>query len=387
MNFKERVWRRAEPFLDQAYVAFGRQGVLSARLAAVKAEIAQSGTWTLTGEELSYGARLAWRNSNRCVGRLYWKSLKVIDARHCDSGEEVFEALQHHIDAAYHGGDIRSSVTVFRQRMPGESSGPRIVNHQLVRFAGYRNSDGRLTGDPAEVRFTEHCQELGWRGEGTAFDFLPLVIRWPGEADSWRMPTVPKGMRVPILHPEFSGFAELALQWYAVPIISDMLLEIGGVEFTAAPFNGWYMGTEIGSRNLGDIDRYDMLPEVARRLGLDTTTSYSLWKDRALVELNRAVLFSFEQAGVTISSHHEAAEQFVQFERLEEKHGRTATADWAWITPPMSASSTPVYHRRYDNTVKGPNFFYQEPCVGAPRPKVPPDCPFHAESLRRNESG
>ena len=27
-----------------------------------------------------------------------------------------------------------------------------------------------------------------------------------------------------------------------------------------APFNGWYMGTEIGARNLADADRYDLLP-------------------------------------------------------------------------------------------------------------------------------
>jgi hypothetical protein len=134
-------------------------------------------------------------------------------------------------------------------------------------------------------------------------------------------------MRVPLIHPEYTWFTELELQWYAVPIISDMMLEIGGVEFTAAPFNGWYMGTEIGSRNLVDHDRYDMLPEIARRMGLDTKSYHSLWQDRALVELNRAVLFSYGQAGVNISNHHDASEQFVHFEKQEEKHGRQAMAD------------------------------------------------------------
>jgi hypothetical protein len=47
----------------------------------------------------------------------------------------------------------------------------------------------------------------------------------------------------------------------------------------------------------------------------------------------------------------------------------------------MSASSTPVYHRLYDNTMKGPNFFYQDPCLGKLRFDITPGCPFHAASL------
>lgn len=38
-----------------------------------------------------------------------------------------------------------------------------------------------------------------------------------------------------------------------------MIFDCGGLEFTAAPFNGWYMSTEIGSRDLCDIQRYNML--------------------------------------------------------------------------------------------------------------------------------
>ncbi|MGJ5752075.1 stage II sporulation protein E [Streptomyces puniciscabiei] len=87
-----------------------------------------------------------------------------------------------------------------------------------------------------------------------------------------------------------AGFAALGLRWYAVPAVSDMSLEIGGVTYPAAPFNGWYMGTEIGSRNLADTDRYNLLPAVAELFGLDTRNERTLWRDRALVELNLAVL-------------------------------------------------------------------------------------------------
>lgn len=137
-----------------------------------------------------------------------------------------------------------------------------------------------------------------------------------------------------------------------------MRLEIGGISYTAAPFNGWYMGTEIGARNFADEDRYDMLPEIGDRLGYDTARNRSLWKDEALVELNRAVLHSFEAAGVRIVDHHTATEQFTQFERNETAADRRVTGDRSWLVPPMSSATTDVFDRSYETTVTTPNFFY-----------------------------
>ena len=54
----------------------------------------------------------------------------------------------------------------------------------------------------------------------------------------------------------FPWFEELGLRWYAVPAVANMAFDCGGLEFTAAPFNGWYMASEIG-RDLCDINRYD----------------------------------------------------------------------------------------------------------------------------------
>jgi nitric-oxide synthase len=67
-------------------------------------------------------------------------------------------------------------------------------------------------------------------------------------------------------HPEFLWFKEMELRWYSVPVVTNMPLEIGGIRYPAAPFNGWYMGTEIGARNLADWSRYDVLPELAERI-------------------------------------------------------------------------------------------------------------------------
>jgi nitric-oxide synthase len=142
-----------------------------------------------------------------------------------------------------------------------------------------------------------------------------------------------------------------------VPAISDMPLDIGGVRYPAAPFNGWYMGTEIGARNLADPDRYDQLPAVAARLGLDMSSDATLWRDRALVELNRAVLWSFERAGMKITDHHTESRRFVAHLDRERRAGRRTPADWSWIVPPMSGSTTPVFHRYYDEADQRPNFY------------------------------
>lgn len=52
---------------------------------------------------------------------------------------------------------------------------------------------------------------------------------------------------------------------------------------------------------------------------LDTRTSTSLWKDKALVEINIAVLHSFQTHNVTIVDHHTAAESFMKHCENETK--------------------------------------------------------------------
>ena len=96
------------------------------------------------------------------------------------------------------------------------------------------------------------------------------------------------------------------------------------------------MGTGIGARNLADPGRYNQLPEIAARMGLDTTRDRSLWRDQALVELNLAVLHSFETAGVTITDHHTESRRFLTHLAREERAGRICPADWTWIVPPIS---------------------------------------------------
>ncbi|WP_246469282.1 nitric oxide synthase oxygenase [Cohnella nanjingensis] len=329
------------------------------RWAEVRGQIEATGTYAHTFEELEHGARMAWRNANRCIGRLFWNRLHVFDARAADTEEKVFEALTRHIAFATNGGEIRPSITIFRPAQDGGEQ-VRIWNHQLLRYAGYEGETG-VVGDPASVAFTQACRSLGWQGDGTPFDLLPLVVQVRGGAPRWF--PLPEGLalEVPLAHPEIDLFQGFDTKWYAVPIISDMGLEIGGISYSAAPFNGWYMGTEIGARNLSDESRYNLLPLIARNLGLDTSSNASLWKDRALVELNVAVLHSFKRDGVSIVDHHTAAQQFGTFQRNEAREGREATGRWSWLIPPLSPATTDIFHSRFEDRELSPKYFYQRP--------------------------
>lgn len=329
------------------------------RVAQVKEEITSTGTWTPRFEELEHGARMAWRNNARCIGRLFWPSLKVRDLRHISDPAEAHQSLLEHLQTATNGGKIQPLLTVFA---PTNAEGPavRIWNHQLLGYAGYEQPDGLILGDPKNLALTREAQAIGWKGAGTRFDILPLIIQKRGCAPVLFPPPCTQALEVPLTHPTLPWFSDLGLKWYAVPILSDMKLRIGGIDFPAAPFNGWYMGTEIGSRDLGDEGRYDMLPAIAEKMGINREHD-PLWKDRALVELNAAVIFSYEQAGVRIVDHHRASSEFMEFAAREMKAGRAVSADWSWIVPPMSGSATPVFHKIWENRSQLPDYLPQKP--------------------------
>jgi len=361
----------AADFLRRCYLENPRLGPVEPRLAIVRAQIAATGGYVHTPDELSYGAKMAWRNASRCIGRLYWRSLVVLDRRRARTADEIFALLVHHLQTAGRAG-IRPVISIFAPAQAGQPYA-RVWNEQLIRYAGYVGEDGCPVGDPRQQSFTAAMQGLGWRGKGEAFDVLPLAIQTPTEGV--RLYELPERaiVEVPLAHPEYGWFAELGLRWHAVPAISNMRLEVGGVQYPLAPFNGWYMGTEIGARNLADTDRYDMLPKVAARLGLDMTRESSLWRDRALLELNRAVLYSFEQAGVKMTDHHTESRRFITHLTAEAKAGRPVPADWSWIVPPMSGGITPVFHRYYDEMALKPAFFLDDEAAaaarGCPHPK------------------
>lgn len=353
-----KLLMEATQFIKNCYDELGMSKEIQLkRIEEIKNEINTTGTYSHKTFELTHGAKMAWRNSNRCIGRLLWNTLNIFDARDVLTAEDAYEKLVKHIDFATNDGKIRSTITIFAPRKNGKDP-IRIWNHQLLRYAGYKEGD-KVIGDSTSIKLTKMCERMGWRGENTSFDILPLVIQEIGKKP--KLFEVPNEIikEVPITHPQIDGFSKLGVKWYAVPIISNMRLAIGGIDYPMAPFNGWYMGTEIGARNLADQDRYNLLPKVAEIMELDTKSNRSLWIDKALIELNIAVLHSFQQAHITLVDHHTAAKQFKNFEENEMKNGRPITGNWAWLIPPISPATTDIYHKPYNNDILTPNYFYQ----------------------------
>lgn len=225
----------AEDFLRQCYTENPRLGPVEPRLAIVRAQIAATGTYVHTTEELAYGAKMAWRNASRCIGRLYWRSLMVLDRRRARTADDIFSLLVHHLRTAGEG-TIRPVISVFAPAQPGRPYA-RVWNEQLIRYAGYRDAEGRPVGDSRLERFTAAMRGFGWRGKGEQFDVLPLAIETPSEGV--RLYELPERAirEVTLTHPEFDWFAELGLRWHAVPAISNMRLTIGGVHYPLAPLD------------------------------------------------------------------------------------------------------------------------------------------------------
>uniref|UniRef100_A0A8C2PYU9 Nitric oxide synthase n=1 Tax=Cyprinus carpio TaxID=7962 RepID=A0A8C2PYU9_CYPCA len=329
------------------------------RLEEVAKEIEATGSYQLTTKELEFGAKQAWRNAPRCIGRIQWANLQVLfDARKCRTAEDMFQMLCDHIQFATNGGNLRSAITVFPQRTEGQHDF-RVWNSQLIRYAGYKMTGGTIIGDPASVDFTEICIQLGWTPNYGQFDVLPLVLQANGEDPQFFEIPQHLILEVPMEHPQYKWFKDLNLRWYALPAVSNMLLEIGGLEFPACPFNGWYLGTEIGVRDFCDTQRYNVLERVGRHMGLETQKLSSLWKDQALVAINVAVMHSFQKNKVTITDHHTASESFMQHMEMEVRLRGGCPADWVWLVPPMSGSLTPVFHQEMLNYILSPFFYYQ----------------------------
>lgn len=326
-----------------------------AREAEVRRDLRRHGFYEHTPDELTYGARIAWRNHARCIGRLRWKSLEVRDLRAVTEPDRIAACLVDHLSAAAAGDHIRSIISIFAP-VRGSDLPAYVESEQLISYAGYLDEAGNRTGDPRNIELTRVLRALGWTPPETPgmFDPLPLLLRdRAGRRLCYPLP--PSAIRqVPITHPTLPGIGALGLRWYTVPCVSGMILSIGGIDYPCAPFNGHYMTTEIASRDFADERRYDLLPAVATAIGAQDDP---LWKDRALLELNGAVLHSFQRAGVEIIDHHTASAQFMDFDQRERAAGRQVSADWAWIVPPQASAACPVFHLPMRDHAMVPNYY------------------------------
>ncbi|RXG71015.1 Nitric oxide synthase, salivary gland [Armadillidium vulgare] len=184
----------------------------------------------------------------------------VFDARYVTTASGMFEAICKHIKYGTNKGNIRSAITIFPQRTDGKHDF-RVWNSQLLGYAAYKNPDGTITGDPINAEFTEVCQNLGWKGKEVG-DILPLVLSADGQDPEWFDIPPEMILEVRFSHPEYDWFEGMGLRWYAFPAVSALLFECGGLQFPAAPFNGWYMVSEIATRDLCDQNRFNILEKL-----------------------------------------------------------------------------------------------------------------------------
>lgn len=354
---EERLLKKAREYLEViATEQTWEESDRNRRWQEIQAEVQATGTYTHSYEELAYGAQLAWRNASKCVGRIQWNNMVVRDRRHVSDPDEIFQELEEHLRLATNGGNIQITMTVFRPKQPKERWGPRIWNPQLIRYAAYEMPDGSILGDAANLGVTQAIiEKMGWQPPAprTAYDILPLVIEMPGQEPKLYSFKPDDILEVEIEHPTIPGFQELGMRWYAVPAISNFRMDIGGITYACLPFNGWYMGTEIARDFLEDW-RYDKMDEIATLMGLDTRSEQTLWRDRVALEMNVAVLHSFQKAKVTMVDHQSAARQFLTHDQREKKAGRECPADYGWVMPPAGGSACPVWHHQMRD-------FYLEP--------------------------
>lgn len=353
---QERLLKKAKQFIDlisseQAWELEDKER----RWKEIREEVKATGIYTHTYEELAYGTQVAWRNASKCVGRIAWNNMVVRDRRHVTDPDEMFRECQEHVKFATNGGNLQITMTVFRPRQPKERWGPRFWNSQLYRYAAYQQPDGSVMGDPANLALTSAIIKFGWQPPEprSPYDILPLVIEVPGQEPKmyhWQPEEV---LEVPIEHPTFPEFKDIGMRWYAIPAISNFSVHVGGIHYGCMPFNGWYMDTEI-MRDFLDEYRYNKMEEIAQVLKLNTSSEQTLWRDRVALELNIAILHSFQKAKVTMVDHQTASRQFLTHDLREKKAGRECPGDWGWVVPATGGSACPVWHHQMRD-------FYLEP--------------------------
>lgn len=79
----EDVIRLAHNFMDQYYASIKRlhSRPHEQRWKEVLNEIRSTGSYDLKETELIFGAKLGWRNASRCIGRIQWSKLQVLQSR------------------------------------------------------------------------------------------------------------------------------------------------------------------------------------------------------------------------------------------------------------------------------------------------------------------
>lgn len=110
----EHTLAEAKHFFDQYFASLKQQNtnVHLERIRQIELELSETGTYEFTAEELLFGAKLAWRNAARCIGRIQWQKLQLFDMRTVNTAREIFDAICNHIRFATNGGNLRFACII-----------------------------------------------------------------------------------------------------------------------------------------------------------------------------------------------------------------------------------------------------------------------------------
>jgi len=222
-------------------------------------------------------------------------------------------------------------MTVFRPQSSDKLWGMRFWSSQFVRYAGYKDATtDTVLGDPANAEFTAFLVDNKmWNPPTTrsAFDVLPLVLKLPNN-DIPFVYELPKEVthEVELEHPDFPTVKDLGYKWAAVPAISNFMMELGGIKYPCAPFNGWFVSTEI-ARNL--MERYNVTEQLAKAFGMKENSK--LLHQKVSAELEIAILHSFEKNKFTMVDPMTVGKSFMTHCKRERNAGRECPAQWSWI--------------------------------------------------------
>ena len=274
---------------------------------------------------------------NRCpyrssFDRISWNTLVIRDCRNCESPQEIFHETVEHLKLATGGVSIQSVMTVFRPRQINEIWGVRFLSSQIIRYAGYVIDGGNseILGDPANAELTSYliAKKL-WVPPKvqSAFDVLPLVLKLPGN-DVPFLYTLPKEAvhEVHFEHPNYPKAKQLGYKWNAVPAITNMSMNLGGIHFPCCPFNGWFVSTEI-ARNL--LERYKVTDPLAGVFGIDSGDR--MLHQKVASELENMILHSFDKNNFTIVDPRSVGKSFMTHCKKERSAGRDCPGQWSWI--------------------------------------------------------
>ncbi len=351
-----------EPGAATVKGAAGRTAPFEDRVAEVRDEIERTGTYVHTSAELTFGARVAWRSSARCIGRLYWRSLHVRDRRHVLAPDEVAAECVGHLDEATRRG--RDPLDDHRVRArtprPHRARGSERAAHPLRGLPHRR----RVAGRPAATSSspTTPARSAGSRPR-----------RWGGSTCSrWWSRRRRLGRAGPAALRGAAGRRSSRSSWPTPTTRGSPNSACAGTRCRRSATCRWRSAASATRPRPSTAGTWAPRSAPATSPTPTATTCWprspggsawtprterTLWRDRALVELNLAVQHSFDEAGVTMADHHTESQRFLRTSPRGEAPGGAAPADWSWIVPPVSGGLTPVFHRYYtEPTDTGPMF-------------------------------